>query len=187
MAQGFLIRTPTDFERTIGGVGDFIKALLVTPAPEIEPAFRRALDGIFEDLDCIDSSDHGLLASYLEGIKNPLDDLHDLGFMLFAIVIQVRKKIPGKPLGPTDEREILWKRAYYLVIPLDGFFRVGEDTKGNVHRFSPDCDTAVAGLARAAQDQTRITLWFSANGVRQLLEHNVPWCQGCCLDQVLRG
>jgi hypothetical protein len=190
MAEGFLIRTPSDFERALGSdVGDYVKAPLISPPPEIEPDFRRALDGIFNDLQHIDSGDHALLASYLEGIKTPLDDLHQLGFTLFALVTRGTLTLPDSPiLGPPAQRKIPnWSRTYYLVVPVNGFFRVGEDTQGTVHRFSPLCEPAVAALAKGAQEHTPIAAWFSAEVVRVSLERSVPWCQRCCLDLAIQA
>src|SRR5262245_19549770 len=130
MAEGILIRTPTDFGRCLGSLGDYIKKPLVSPPPEIEAAFRRALDEIFQDLQYIDSGDHDVLASYLEGIKSPLDDLYALGFSLFALVTRGTLTLPDTALGPPTQREIPnWSRTYYLVVPTNGLFRVGEDTK----------------------------------------------------------
>jgi hypothetical protein len=190
VVEGFLIRTPTDFERALGtDVGDYVKAPLISPPPEIEPDFRRALDGIFNDLQYIERGDHALLASYLEGIKAPLDDLHQLGFALFAVVTRGTLTLRDHPtLGPPAQRMIPnWSRTYYLVVPADGFFRVGEDTKGAVHRFSPRCEPAVTVLAKAARDQTPIAVWFSAEVVRASLERSVPWCENCCLDLAIRA
>lgn len=187
MAEGFLIRTPTDFEQALGGAGDYMKAPLVSPPPETEPDFRRALDGIFQDLEYIDSRDPDLLASYLEGIKAPLDDLHELGFTLFALVTRGTYTLPDSPLGPPVQIPN-WRRTYYLVVPLNGFFRVeGDDTKATVHKFSPRCRAAVAALAKAARNQTPIAVWVSADAVRMTLERSVPWCQDCCLDQAIEG
>jgi hypothetical protein len=190
MAEGFLIRTPTDFERALGSdVGDYVVAPLVSPPHEIEPDFRRALDGIFDDLQYIERGDHALLASYLEGIKAPLDDLHQLGFTLFAVVTRGTLTLPDHPtLGPPVQRKIPnWSRTYYLVVPVDGLFRVGEDTKGAVHRFSPRCESAVASLAKAARDHAAIAVWFSAEAVRAFLERSVPWCQSCCWDLAIQA
>jgi hypothetical protein len=190
MAEGYLIRTPSDFERALGSdVGDYVKAPLVSPPPEIEPSFRRALDGIFNDLQYVESGDHALLAAYLEGIEAPLDDLHHLGFTLFAVVTRRTLTLPDSPiLGPPAQRKIPnWSRTYYFVVPANGFFRLGEDTKGTVHRFSPRCATAVAALAKGAQEHTTIAVWYSADAARVSLERSVPWCQDCCLDQAIQA
>jgi hypothetical protein len=188
MAEGFLIRTPTDFERTVGGVGDYMKVPLVTPPPEIEPEFRRTLDGIFQDLECIDPRDPSLLASYLEGIKAPLDDLHELGFTLFALVTRGTLTLPDGPFGPPAQREIPnWLRTYYLVIPMNGFFRLREDAKETGHRFSAECRPAVVALAKAARNHTPVSVWSASDAVRVSLERCVPWCQECCLDQAIQA
>jgi hypothetical protein len=186
MAEAYLIRTPSDFERAMGSdTGDFVKVPLISPAPEVEEDFRHALDGIFTDLQYVDRGDIELFASYLDGIKGPLDDLHRLGLALFALVTHGKLTLPDHPtLGAPAQRTIPnWSRTYYLVVPQNGFFRIGEDVDGTVHRFSSDCATAVTALAKAAEQQTRITVWFSAERVRVSLERDVPWCQRCCLDQ----
>jgi hypothetical protein len=185
MVEGFLIRTPTDFERAFGSdVGDYVVAPLVSPSPDTEPDFRRALDGIFNDLQYIEHGDHALLATYLERIQNPLDDLHRLGFTIFAVVTRGTLTLPDSPtLGEPVQRTIPnWSRTYYFIVPVDGLFRVGEDTKGIVHRFSPRCAAAVAALAKAAKERRPVAVWFSAEVVRVLLEGSVPWCRACCLD-----
>ena len=85
MAQAYLIRTPTDFERTVG-VGDFIRAPLFSPPPPVEPAFREALDSIFADLQYVESGEPEGLALYLQDIAEPLNELWTLGFALFAVI-----------------------------------------------------------------------------------------------------
>lgn len=187
MAQGFTIRTPTDFEATIGAAGSYVKAPLVSPAADVEPAFRSALNGIFEDLQYVDPGDAEGVASFLDGIEAPLNDLHDLGFTLFAIGTRGTLTLPDGALGPPSQRRIPWTRTYYLVVPVGGFFRIGEDAGETVHRFKPDCEAVVESLARAAQDKSSIAVWYSAEDVRQSLERRVPWCQRCCLDLGIRG
>ena len=80
-----------------------------------------------------------------------------------------------------------WSRTYYLVVPANGFFRIGEDVDGTVDRFSPDCSKVVTALAEAAEKKTPIAIWWSAERVRVALERDVPWCQQCCLDQSIEA
>lgn len=188
MAEGFLIRTPTDFEQTIGGMHSYSKVPLVSPPPEIEPQFRRALDDIFEDLPYIDSSEPGLVSSYLNSIEDPLRTLHELGFSLFALVTRSTLTLPDSPLGSPSQRQIPnWRQINYLVVPLNGFFRLGMDTQETVHTFSPQCQLAVATLAKATQKQMPVIVWGSATIVRAELEGKVPWCQECCLEQAIQA
>jgi hypothetical protein len=190
MAEAFLIRTPTDFERAMASdAGDYVKAPLVTPRPELEEDLRHALDGIFNDLQYVDRGDGELFASYLDGIKGPLDDLHRLGLTLFALVTHGSLTLGDHfTLGAPKQRTIPnWSRTYYLVVPENGFFRIGEDVDGTVHRFSPNCTTAIAALADASEKQTGITVWFKADRVRVSLEGDVPWCQQCCLDESMKS
>jgi hypothetical protein len=64
-------------------------------------------------------------------------------------------------------------------VPVGGFFRVGKETTGTVHRFDPNCDDAVADLLKAAKEGTPIATWPDKAVVEHLLERNVPWCTQC--------
>src|SRR5262245_32439537 len=104
---------------------------LVSPAPSDEPVFRRALDAILSDLQHVESNDLGRTAAYLEGIAEPLDDLRQLGLALFAVVTRGTLTLAQGAFGQTEQNTIPnWHRTYYLVIPVEGLFRVREMTNG---------------------------------------------------------
>jgi len=185
MPHAYLIRTPTDFRQTVGG-SDYIQCPLLNPPSAIEPDFRRALDAIFTDLQYV-GGDPDLLAPYLEAITEPLEQLWALGFAIFAVVTKGTLTLPDFE-NPSARKEIKeWQRVYYLIVPHDGFFRVGEDLSTTVHKFDPTCQAAVKALASACGTEERVAVWGGAEGVKAGYEGNVPWCSACCLEESVIG
>lgn len=179
MAIARLIGTPTDFSETVGGMGDFIRHPLIMPGPSIEPAFRRTLDAIFEDLQDVGGIP-GLMASYLDGISEPLENLWNLGFAIFAVSTKLTKRVG---LGEHVKEIKDWQRTFYLIIPHGAFFRIDTELSGVVHKFDPHCVTAVSALASACIKKTPIHIWLARQAVECDYEKNVSWCHECCLEE----
>lgn len=176
MANAVLIQSPTDFERTLGHL-DFITTSLCSPLPEIEPLFRQSLSLIFDDLQYIDTSERGLVTTYLSDIEKPLIFLRSIGFEILAITTTGTMKFANQP-------EIAnYTRTYYLTIPVNGFFRIGNELSGVIHRFNPNCKSAISELTRSIKDSTPVSIWANKDLLKQQLEGNVPWCVECCLNE----
>lgn len=184
MATGHLIVTPTDFGAALDASGDYVRSNLVTIAPEFEPTFRHALDAIFADLPYVSAED-GTLPAYLDGVEEPLRVLREVGVSLFAVVTQGTMNFPE---SPNPKKRVRWSRTYYLTVPTDGRFRVGD---GSVHRFAPPegqslpCAVAVQTLADAISKEVPVNVFLHAEAARITLERNVPWCPDCCLGDSL--
>jgi hypothetical protein len=177
MAFAVSVRTPSDFEKTIGAE-EYLPCTLAKPNPLVEPLLRKSLDEIFSDLQYISTDERDVVASYLNSIEEPLDNLWAMGFMIFAIVTSGTLKTPeGSSISN-------WRRTYYLVVPKEGFFRVGRELSATVHRFDANCDDGVTALSKAAKEKTPVATWSSPEPIKESLEGNVPWCICCCLDQM---
>ena len=144
----------------------------------MEPVYRQALNTIFDDLECIASDERDLVSAFLNSIEQPLRDLRMLGFAILGI--RTTGKMVLQNGGEMDD----WNRVYYLIVPREGFFRVGKDLSATVHRFDPKCEHAIAELVQAAKEKTPISVWRPKELLMQQLEGNVPWCFVCCLGEM---
>lgn len=171
MARAILIQTPTDFGRSMDFT-DCVISPLVTPRADKEKVFRETLDEVFGELAYI-SSDPEMVASYLRSIEEPLATLRSFGLALYAICSKGSMSGEGRS---TKE----WKRTYYLVVPANGFFRVGKELGNTVHRFDPNCESAAGELLQAANKETPVAIWPEKSLIDRELEGNVPWCVECC-------
>ncbi len=177
-AFGVRIRTPLDFKRAMGGEA-FSQDICFRPSVEEEPKLREVLGAIFDDLPCMSVDDEpGLLSSYLESIKSPLDELDALGVMMFAVGVTGTKTIAGKPMS--------WTNTRFLILKKDAYFRMGEALLENtVHRFDDSCKDAIEDLAEATAKQLPLNWWATREAVSKLMEGNVPWCHTCCSAEAL--
>ena len=171
MARAILVETPSDFERSMD-FHDFVLSPLITPNPQVEPAFRDTLNSIFDDLPYI-SSERDMVAAYLRSIEEPLKELHSLGCVIFAI--STKGKMKGNDSETRD-----WKRVYYLVVPTRSFFRIGKELSNTVHCFNPNCEDGVTELVKAAIAEMSVAIWPDKSMIVRELEGNVPWCVECC-------
>lgn len=175
MASAILIKSPTDFAKTIGAQ-QTSQIILVSPPSAIEPHFRQLIGEIFDDLQYIDQTERGLVSTYLNGIEAPLKKIHSMGFAIFAITTTGTMFLEqNKPISN-------WNTVYYLIVPLNGFFRIGEELSTIIHRFDANCEAVVSGLARAVEHGSNICVWGDKKTISQQLEGNVPWCINCCLE-----
>ncbi len=156
---------------------DCVRCTLAQLDPDLEPLVRKSLDLIFSDLQYISPGEPEPVSSYLDSIQEPLSDLWELGFLIFAIVSSGIFKTPQGTI-PT------WSRAYYLIVPQGGYFRIGREPSETVHRFDANCQDGVNALVKAVKEQTLITVWPTTEPIKKALEGNVPWCENCCLEEM---
>jgi hypothetical protein len=180
VARALLVRTPAELRETIGG-REFIQTLLIAPPPDIEGEIRAALAEVFNDLPSVAPNRPESLEPYIARITPALRDLHGHGLAILALMLDD----PRPPAG--GEGAGRWWRTHYLVVPAEGFFRVGTDDWDIVHRFDVLCEGAITDLASAAAEKTQINVWGSDVPIRQELEGVVPWCGGCCRDLIQGG
>ncbi|KPK90161.1 MAG: hypothetical protein AMJ88_16540 [Anaerolineae bacterium SM23_ 63] len=133
------IDTPTDFRATLS-FHDFTHSIIPTLNPEFEPAIRRAVDDIFNDLTYIDSDDPPMVSIFLDNIEKPLELLRSFGLSLIAIMTSGKLRIHNGSEIPN------WHRVYYLFVPEGSYFRIGKELEGQlVHKFDPQCTYGIFG------------------------------------------
>ena len=175
MATAILINSPTDFGKTIG-TNETRQIILADIPSETESPFRQAMREIFDDLQYIDETERGLVSTYLNQIAAPLKKIHSLGFTIFAITTT------GTMLLEQNNPISNWNTVHYLIVPLNGFFRIGDELSTIIHRFDANCEAVVSGLAKAVEKGGQICVWSDKKTISQQLEGNVPWCINCCLE-----
>ena len=167
-----LIRTPTDFSKTFSEV--FQHFTMGTLRVEIEPVIRKCLEAIFNDLPYIERDDPDLVTAYLDSIAGPLTLLQAAGLIIFAVS------------RPVTVAEMKCRMTDYLVVSLNARFSVGKEIGDTlVHRFDPSCETGVGELAKAISAKVPVRFFATPEAVRQAYEHSVPWCQDCCLGDLV--
>jgi hypothetical protein len=180
LPDAVLVRSPMDFERTLPA-HEYGRSVVVQLTDEGEEFCRRTLDEIFVDLQYIESGDSALLKAYLDGIADPLQQLRNGGLLILALGQTVKRSIPNLA------EPIPWRRVSYLVVPSEGYFRRGTETSGVVHRFTDQCEAAIADVAASLDGSVGLSVWPSNDMVTAQLEGNVPWCQQCCLRELSGG
>jgi hypothetical protein len=115
-----------------------------------------------------------MIRAYLSSIEVPLRELSALGFAIIALMTKGRIKRPDG-VKASEHR-----RRYYLIVPVNSYFRIGVALSGTIRRFHPDCIDAVNSLVRASAEELAIGVWNDRHQLERELEGNVPWCPNCC-------
>src|SRR5947199_9884655 len=79
----------------------------------------------------------------------------------------------------------LCRMTEYLVVSPNGRFSVGKEMGTLVHQFDPSCEAGVAELAKAISAKIPVRFFVTPEAVGRAYEHNVPWCQDCCLGDLV--
>ena len=171
-----LISTPTEMRAFLGS-DDSVLSHLVSFSSEFEPIVRQAVDDIFQDMQYV-GGEPDLERCYLETIEEPLRILQNHGVGLLAIAST------GKWKQRFGDQEHEWTRTYFLVVPLQGYFRIQVEGK-SVHQFRPSCNRAMSDVHEAVTKQTPISVWLEAPTIVKQFEQAIPWCQGCCFEEIV--
>ena len=99
------------------------------------------------------------MRSWMESVKEPLDELHSRGMEVFSIQ-DCREGFVGEP----GQKKLLenWTTGYYLLVLEHSCF----SARNCIHRFHDQCTTAVSALhdwLRQEQDGTEVELYMFAN------------------------
>ena len=111
------------------------------------------------DLQYLSPNEPELMQSWVQSVKEPLDQLHFRGMELFSIQ-DCREGFVGEP----GHKKLLenWTTGYYLLVLEHSCF----SAKNCVHRFHDRCPVAVSALhdwLRQEEDGTEIELRLFAN------------------------
>lgn len=172
-----IISTPTDMRPFVSG-HEHAVSHLISFNDEYEPTVRHLVDAIFQDMQYISADETELVSSYLDDIAEPLQELKRYGVAILAMSTRGTLKCGNGSTVPN------WVRTYFLVVPALGYFRVEADGK-KFHHFDAGCRAAMADLSEAMRKGTGLSTRLDAQLIREEHENNVPWCEHCCLNEMI--
>lgn len=154
---------------------------LVQPRTGSEAQIRELVDIVFSDLWAMEPDEHELLASYIESIREPLEELKSMGMKFFSIQerrdLFIKSQTPGERLPMEDVTY-----GHYYLVPINGCFRLEKTGMPSpLHRFSTNCQDAVKTLLQISQKE--LDMWVAANPVyvpgAATESDGVRWCDTC--------
>jgi hypothetical protein len=133
--------------------------MLLPLRTDLQEHAEELLETIFSDLQYLGPDESDLMRSWVQSIKEPLEELHSIGMEIFSI--QDRRE--GFVGGPGHKKLMEdWTTGHYLLVLEHSCF----SAKNCIHRFHDGCPTAVEALhewLRQEQDGTEIELRLFAN------------------------
>jgi transcriptional regulator with XRE-family HTH domain len=140
------------------------------------------ISSITEDLQYISPDEAGLFESFIRSLREPIEEIHALGFGIFAIQQTRDRFIKLTPdARPTAIEN--WTHGKFIIIPRFGCFRVGgPSSREKLHRFHPGCRDAVRELLTMFKEELQVGVF--ANALQALLpqpnsEAVDAWCEEC--------
>ena len=137
----------------------FTKNIIVSLQPEIEDRVNDLMRAVFCDREYIDRDEPGMWDSYLDSIKEPLQELVDLGFAFF--MLDERRDILLKPLNgiaPKEDHIPNWGIRHYLLVARHGCFQL--DRSSPLHQFNESCPSCGETLLRYSGNRAP-ERWFT--------------------------
>ncbi len=166
----------------------FTKNIIVSLQPEIEDRVNDLMRAVFCDREYIDRDEPGMWDSYLDSIKEPLQELVDLGFAFF--MLDERRDILLKPLNgiaPKEDHIPNWGIRHYLLVARHGCFQL--DRSSPLHQFNESCPSCGETLLTLLREQGSGAMVY-ANALFAIGplgdENKVRWCD-TCFPPVLSG
>lgn len=177
-----LIETAEGFRTVIQrGYHYYSQQSLVMPKPEAEGRVNELREEIFADFWAIDDEEPGLLSSYINSIRKPVQDLQSMG-MAFLCIQECRDVIiKGQTLGePIPMEDITLVR--FLLVPIHGCFHlVSHGKPQHLHRFWSGCAESVESLLQMAKEE--LDLSVASNVIYAMAAEGGPdsvlWCDVC--------
>lgn len=135
------------------------RTMLIPLRTDLEERAEELLEAIFSDLQYLSPDESDTMRSWVESVKEPLNELHGKGMEIFSIQ-DCREGFAGEP----GQKKLLenWTTGYYLLVLEHSCF----SAKSCIHRFHDQCAIAVSSLhnwLRQEQDGTEVELYMFAN------------------------
>jgi transcriptional regulator with XRE-family HTH domain len=135
------------------------RPMLLPMRTDLQVRAEELLEIIFSDLQYLSPDEPEVMRSWVQSVKEPVEELHGMGMELFSIQ-DCREGFVGEP----GNKNLLenWTTGYYLLVLEHGCF----SAKKCVHRFYEQCGTAVNALhewLRQEQDGTKVDLYLFPN------------------------
>lgn len=135
------------------------RPMLLPMRTDLQERAEELLEIIFSDLQYLSPDEPEVVRSWVQSVKEPVEELHGMGMEIFSIQ-DCREGFVGEP----GNKSLLenWTTGYYLLVLEHGCF----SAKNCVHRFYEQCGTAVNALhewLRQEQDGTKVNLYLFPN------------------------
>lgn len=135
------------------------RPMLLPMRADLQERAEELLEIIFSDLQYLSPDEPEIMRSWVQSVKEPLEELHGMGMEIFSIQDR-REGFVGEPGNKTLLED--WTTGYYLLVLEHGCF----SAKNCVHRFNEQCGTAINSLhewLRQEQDGTKVDLYLFPN------------------------
>jgi hypothetical protein len=133
--------------------------MLLPMRTDLQEHAEELLERIFSDLQYLSPDEPEALRSWVQSVKEPVEELHGMGMEIFSIQ-DSHEGFVGEPGNKTLMEN--WTTGYFLLVLEHGCF----SAKNDVHRFNEQCETAVNALhewLRQEQDGTKVDLCLFPN------------------------
>ena len=140
------------------------------------------IGSITEDLQYVSPDEGGIFESFIRSLREPLEEMHALGFGIFAIQETRDRLLRLTPDSKPTEFEN-WTHGKFIIIPRYGCFRPGgPKSKEKLHRFHAGCKAAIGELLTMFKKEREVGVY--ANALHALLPQPdaAPvdaWCDEC--------
>lgn len=167
-----IISAPSDFESVLH-YHDFAVWDLTHLTVQENGAVVAEMNQMFSDLGGLEVGDSEQQMEFIESVAEPLAKLAQHRCKIMVILSSGTMRLDGGAEIPE------WVRAHFLVVPVDGAFRVGDSLTSPVHRFNTRCERAMDSLREAVRDGLAVHSWTDDNRTIGDYEGAVPWCPQC--------
>jgi transcriptional regulator with XRE-family HTH domain len=135
------------------------RPMLLPMRTDLQERAEELLETIFSDLQYLSPDEPEVVGSWVQSVKEPIEELHGMGMEIFSIQ-DCREGFIGEPGKKTLMEN--WTTGYYLLVLEHGCF----SAKNYIHRFNEQCETAVNALhewLRQERDGTKVDLYLFPN------------------------
>ena len=135
------------------------RTILLPLRTELEERAEELLETIVSDLQYLSPDESDLMRSWVQSVKQPLEELHSIGM----VILSIQDRREGF-IGDPGHKKLVedWTTGYYLLVLEHSCF----SAKNCIHRFHDGCPTAIAAFhewLRQEQDGAEIELHLFAN------------------------
>lgn len=166
------IGTPSDFERVLH-YHDFAVWDLTHLTKQEHAAVVAEMNQMFSDLNELEIGDSEQQVEFIESVEEPLARLAQHHCRIMAILSSGTMRLEGGAEIPD------WVRAHFLIVPVQGSFRIGDSLTSQVHRFDVRCECAMGRLRDAVRDGLAVHSWSDDRQLTVDYEGAIPWCPQC--------
>lgn len=159
--RSLTIRRPEDLQVALNRAyhSGLYRPMLLPMRTDLQERAEELLEAIFSDLQYLSPDEPEIVRSWVQCVKEPVEELHGMGMEIFSIQ-DCREGFMGEP----GKRTLMenWTTGYYLLVLEHGCF----SAKNHVHRFNEQCEKAVNALhewLRQEQDGTKVELHLFPN------------------------